>query len=30
LDVRDSLGLALMHTDLEKINELDDIDKVKE
>jgi len=29
LDVRDSLGLALQHTDLDKIKESEDIDHVK-
>ena len=29
LEVRDSLGLALQHTDLDKIKESEDIDQVK-
>jgi len=30
LEVRDTLSLALQHVDLEKINESDDIDSLKE
>ena len=30
LDVRDSLALALQHTDMEKIEEIEDIDAIKE